>query len=142
MTANISPRILLSFPTSGQWHQLGDSNMMLTAHCCRWMLRDPARYPTPEKFDPERYIPGPDKTVQTDPRCFSFGFGRRECPGIRLADTSLFISIVMSLAVFNIKPVVENGVVVLPEVEMIPGTIWYVFSQADYTLPDIGVRCE
>ncbi|KZP14482.1 cytochrome P450, partial [Athelia psychrophila] len=50
-----------------------------------WMLRDPARYPNPEIFDPERYIPAPGKTVQTDPRTFAFGFGRRTCPGINLA---------------------------------------------------------
>ncbi|KAF7979163.1 hypothetical protein HWV62_43423 [Athelia sp. TMB] len=107
-----------------------------------WMLRDPARYPDPENFDPERYIPGPGKAVQTDPRCFSFGFGRRECPGIRLADTSLFISIAMSLAVFDIKPLVENGVAVVPEVEMIPGTIWCVFFRAHCASTDTEPRCE
>ncbi|KAF7967529.1 hypothetical protein HWV62_33982 [Athelia sp. TMB] len=88
-----------------------------------WMLRDPARYPNPEQFDPERHIPAPGKTVQTDPRTFTFGFGRRECPGLNLADASLFISIVMSLAVFDISPVVENGVAKPPVYEILPGTI-------------------
>ncbi|KAF7970083.1 hypothetical protein HWV62_25068 [Athelia sp. TMB] len=88
-----------------------------------WMLRDPERYPEPEKFDPERYIAGSGEAVQADPRSFAFGFGRRICPGLNLADASLFISITRSLAVFNIKPVVENGIDVLPEVEIVPGTI-------------------
>lgn len=90
------------------------------------MLRDPARYPNPEVFDPERYIPGPGKTVQADPRTFCFGFGRRICPGLQLADASVFISVAMSLAVFDFKKVVENGVEIEPEVDIIPGTIWYV----------------
>ncbi|KZP25607.1 cytochrome P450 [Athelia psychrophila] len=83
----------------------------------------PARYPNPEIFDPERYIPAPGKTVQTDPRTFAFGFGRRTCPGINLADASLFISIAMSLAVFDIKKLVENGVEITPEVDVVPGSI-------------------
>ncbi|KZP21003.1 cytochrome P450 [Athelia psychrophila] len=88
-----------------------------------WMLRDPERYPNPEIFDPERYIPAPGKTAQTDPRTFAFGFGRRICPGLNLADASVFISLVMSLAVFDIKKVIENGVEITPEVDIVPGTI-------------------
>ena len=92
------------------------------------MLRDPARYSNPETFDPERHIPAPGKPAQTDPRTFAFGFGRRACPGLHLADASLFIAVAMSLAVFDFTPVVENGVEVPPEVDIIPGTIWYVFA--------------
>ena len=106
------------------------------------MLRDPERYPEHEKFDPERYIARSGEAVQTDPRSFAFGFGRRTCPGLNLADASLFISIAMSLAVFDVKPVVENGVEVPPEIEIIPGTIWYVFSLKLATLVDTQVRCE
>lgn len=92
----------------------------------RWMLRDPEIYPNPSQFDPERYIPAPSKEVQIDPRTFSFGFGRRICPGLHLADASLFISVAMSLAVFDITKVVENGIEITPVVECTAGTIWYV----------------
>lgn len=43
----------------------------------RQMLNDPAEYPDPSKFDPERFIASEGKQVQRDPYDMCFGFGRR-----------------------------------------------------------------
>jgi cytochrome P450 len=87
------------------------------------MLRDERLYPNPSEFNPDRYIPTEGKEPQQDPRMMCFGFGRRICPGLNLADASLWISCAMSLAVFDIKKAVENGVEITPVVDSTPGTI-------------------
>ncbi|KAF8872335.1 cytochrome P450 [Mucidula mucida] len=87
------------------------------------MLHDPDVYPDPMQFDPMRHIPTPDKEVQRDPRHACFGFGRRICPGLHLAEASVYMLVAMSLAVFDVTPVMENGLPVLPEHENTDGTI-------------------
>ncbi|KAF9011764.1 cytochrome P450 [Cyathus striatus] len=84
------------------------------------ILHDPKVYSDPMKFKPERFL-GP--TPEPDPRNVCFGFGRRICPGRVLADASIFISVTMSLAVFDISKHSENGKVIEPVVEQTPGTI-------------------
>jgi cytochrome P450 len=84
------------------------------------MLRDPRTYPNPSEFSPDRYI---GAKPQQDPRTICFGFGRRICPGLNLADASVFISCAMSLAVFDISKAIENGVEITPVVDNTPGTI-------------------
>ncbi|KAK0477607.1 cytochrome P450 [Armillaria novae-zelandiae] len=84
------------------------------------MLHDPEVYPDPFTFDPSRYI---GKETQKDPRQAAFGFGRRVCPGMHLADASLYICIVMSLALFDITCMVEDGVPLVPVHENTSGTI-------------------
>ena len=87
------------------------------------MLRDPRTYPNPSEFNPDRYTGVVGKEPQQDPRTICFGFGRRICPGLNLADASVFISCAMSLAVFDISKAVEDGVEVSPVVDNTPGTI-------------------
>ncbi|KII90751.1 hypothetical protein PLICRDRAFT_174122 [Plicaturopsis crispa FD-325 SS-3] len=87
------------------------------------MLKDPRSYPNPSVFDPTRFIASEGKQVQKDPRTICFGFGRRICPGLNLADASVFISCAMSLAVFSVTKAVEDGVVIEPVVDKTPGTI-------------------
>ncbi|KAI6083793.1 putative cytochrome P450 oxidoreductase OrdA-like protein [Hypoxylon rubiginosum] len=84
---------------------------------------DPEVYHDPMEFKPERYLEQDGHKPELDPRTFVFGFGRRICPGRILADNSLYISIVQSLAVFNISKHVENGQEVEPFVHFEPGLI-------------------
>jgi len=87
------------------------------------MLHDPEIYPDPLKFDPERHISAPGKVTQRDPRTICFGYGRRICPGMYLAEASLFCTISNVLAVFNISKAVENGIEITPVHENTSGTI-------------------
>jgi hypothetical protein len=68
----------------------------------RAILHDPAVYPEPDVFKPERFL-GPDGSPREDPVLKSvFGFGKRICPGRHLAEATLFIAIASMLSVFNI----------------------------------------
>ncbi|KAI0069200.1 cytochrome P450 [Artomyces pyxidatus] len=87
------------------------------------MLHDPAVYSNPWEFDPERFIASEGKPAELDPRKCCFGFGRRICPGLNLADATVWLSMVMSLAVFNVSKKVVNGVEISPEPAYTDGTI-------------------
>lgn len=90
----------------------------------RWFMHDPAVYPQPMDFRPERYFDTPTHAAEPDPRNHSFGYGRRVCPGRFVADNALFITMAQSLAVFDIaKPVDGNGKTVEPEAKFQPGLI-------------------
>ncbi|PPQ98746.1 Dimethyltryptamine 4-hydroxylase (PsiH) [Panaeolus cyanescens] len=76
------------------------------------VLNDPEVYPDPSVFRPERYL-GPDgkpnDTVR-DPRKAAFGYGRRNCPGIHLALSTVWITAATLLSVFDIeRPVDHKG---------------------------------
>ncbi|KAG7096665.1 hypothetical protein E1B28_004080 [Marasmius oreades] len=89
-----------------------------------WKLtHDPKIYFNPMEFNPDRYISAEGRGVEPDPRPLCFGFGRRICPGMHLADVSVFASCAMSLAVFDVSKRTENGVVVEPVNERTTGTI-------------------
>lgn len=91
----------------------------------RGMLHDPATYSEPFEFRPERHISTPEYEAELDPRKICFGYGRRICPGMFLAEASLFSCIAMSLAVFSVEKAVENGVPVTPVHENTSGIIRY-----------------
>ncbi|KAH8799205.1 cytochrome P450 [Flagelloscypha sp. PMI_526] len=79
------------------------------------ILHDPALFgPSPEFFDPSRFL-DPDHPERKD-RVLStaFGFGRRICPGVYLAQNAVFIAIVTMIYMFDIE-CVEGGS--KPEVE-------------------------
>ncbi|KAG2153775.1 cytochrome P450 [Suillus bovinus] len=87
------------------------------------MLNDPQTYANPSQFNPERFLDNDGRGPEREPRTISFGFGRRICPGMHLADASIWISTVMSLAVFDISKIVENGVEHTPEVDFSSGLV-------------------
>jgi cytochrome P450 len=87
------------------------------------MLHDPETYPDPFTFDPTRHLEEPGKPAQRDPRLACFGFARRICPGMHLAEASLFILVAMSLAVFDITKATDNGVPITPIHENTSGII-------------------
>ncbi|KAI0674628.1 cytochrome P450 [Trametes maxima] len=86
------------------------------------MLRDPAVFPEPANFRPERFL-NVDGTLREleryeDPSVIGFGFGRRICPGMSFAMNSIFIGIANMLYLFNIsKAKDENGEEIVPEVD-------------------------
>lgn len=77
---------------------------------------DPKRWEDPDDFIPDRYLdyplkagvyvanPDPDQQIH-----FDFGAGRRICPGMHLAENSLFITIACIIWAFEILPPIENG---------------------------------
>ncbi|KAF2851313.1 cytochrome P450 [Plenodomus tracheiphilus IPT5] len=88
-----------------------------------WFTHDPAVYPDPMVFRPERFITTETHTAEPDPRSWIFGYGRRICPGRYVADNALLITIAQVLAVFKIEKLVENGKAVEPAVEFEPGVV-------------------
>ncbi|KAJ3821601.1 cytochrome P450 [Lentinula raphanica] len=93
------------------------------------LMHDPRVYHNPFEFKPERYLAdalaaeGLGRQVEPHPRESCFGFGRRICPGMHFADTTVFASCVTSLAVLDISKCVERGVVVEPVNDRTSGTI-------------------
>lgn len=91
------------------------------------------------RFNPDRFMgPNPEQ----DPKDFCFGFGRRcviscsivsedtelstcrVCPGIHLADSSIWINIAKSVAAFNVKRAIgPDGKEIIPVPETNDGII-------------------
>lgn len=75
------------------------------------------KWSNPEVFDPARYLAYPEKAgvyaAQGDAKSrdhFDFGGGRRICPGMHLAENSLFITLAKILWAFRIEPPLDaNG---------------------------------
>lgn len=55
-----------------------------------WAIgRDPEHFPDPETFNPQRWIDANGR-LRDDLRLFSFGNGRRVCPGQHMATACVF----------------------------------------------------
>ncbi|KAJ3561809.1 hypothetical protein NP233_g9970 [Leucocoprinus birnbaumii] len=77
------------------------------------MAQDENVYPRPRNFDPTRFL---GEHPQLDPLKFIFGFGRRICPGMDLAETSLFLNMTNILSNFTIsKKCGDDGREIEPE---------------------------
>ncbi|TFK24572.1 cytochrome P450 [Coprinopsis marcescibilis] len=111
------------------------------------MLHDPDVYANPMEFVPERY--GNSAAEMRKVYDLAFGFGRRVCPGINLAEGTLFSIIATALATCTIHPALDNnGKPILPDPTMYtPGTIRYHVGESMLpSLPNyldfIGVKEE
>ncbi|KZT37262.1 cytochrome P450 [Sistotremastrum suecicum HHB10207 ss-3] len=92
-----------------------------------WAItHDESIYPDPFKFDPARHlIENTEKgKAQPDPRTFVFGFGRRLCPGMHVAEASIFLTLSSILATFNIvKSKAATGEEITPALQFTGGSI-------------------
>ncbi|CAE6427762.1 unnamed protein product [Rhizoctonia solani] len=66
------------------------------------MNNDERAYPSPDQFDPDRFL---DPTVPETP---VFGFGRRNCPGVHLAEATVFVFACTLLSSFEIRPACDS----------------------------------
>ncbi|KAJ2918959.1 hypothetical protein MD484_g1435, partial [Candolleomyces efflorescens] len=65
-------------------------------------------FPNPDEFKPERYLDEHGRISRNSQQVLSvkaaFGFGRRICPGLYLAENSLFLAIATLLSTFDVSP--------------------------------------
>ncbi|KAG2153382.1 cytochrome P450 [Suillus clintonianus] len=79
-----------------------------------WAIsRDPKAYPDPDAFKPQRWI-NDEGQMREDLTFFPYGFGRRICPGLHLANRSIFINSVLLFWAFHVtlddtKPLNDMG---------------------------------
>ncbi|KAI0072587.1 cytochrome P450 [Panus rudis PR-1116 ss-1] len=86
-----------------------------------WAInRDPKDFPDYDEFRPERYLDASGQLVDVLPNTHgqghvSYGFGRRVCVGMNLANQALFIDIASILWAATIEQAIdENGNFVIP----------------------------
>ncbi|EPQ56835.1 cytochrome P450 [Gloeophyllum trabeum ATCC 11539] len=85
------------------------------------MLHDPVIFPNPHEFNPDRFL-GDEVAVKRS--SVAFGFGRRVCPGMTFAESSVFIAIATALATCEMSDAVdEHGTRISREVTYKTGTI-------------------
>ncbi|KAF9223307.1 cytochrome P450 [Gyrodon lividus] len=73
-----------------------------TVFGCHWAIsRDPIAFPDPETFNPQRWLDS-NGQLRTDMRFYTFGFGRRVCPGLHVANRSLYINLALLFWSFRI----------------------------------------
>ncbi|KAK6382768.1 hypothetical protein LTS17_003437 [Exophiala oligosperma] len=81
-----------------------------------WAINmDPKRHPDPRVFNPDRYkhdnqwladaASNPEASARDQ---FTFGAGRRICPGIHVAERSLFLGVARFLWAFKVEPALDR----------------------------------
>jgi len=83
------------------------------------IMHDPKAFKDPMEYRPERYLKdGKLNPDVRDPHSAAFGYGRRICPGRYLSDNSLYAFASCLLAVYDIKPPIDeqgNNIQLKPE---------------------------
>ena len=104
------------------------------------MSRDPAEYPDPDAFRPDRFLGADKDRWPRDPTEYAFGFGRRICPGRHFAQASFFIYCASVLHVFDIMPPKDRDGNPMPmEYKAKDDLLSYVFPRADDGDPKLDV---
>ena len=84
--------------------------------------------PDSDLFKPERHLAGGNE-LGHDPRTYVFGFGRRICPGLNLADSEVWLGVASLLAAFKIQKKSDGkGGLITPKEDYEQGIISYVSS--------------
>ena len=79
-------------------------------------MHDSEMFPSPDEFQPERFLTSSDPRLQFNTFDLPFGFGRRICVGMHLARNSLFICMARILWAFRILPTLdEDGNAIIPD---------------------------
>ncbi|PYI26719.1 cytochrome P450 [Aspergillus indologenus CBS 114.80] len=95
-----------------------------------WAIhRNPELHANPDEFQPERYLAHPLSAAEyinvADPYQrdhFTYGAGRRICPGVHVAERSLYINIARTLWGFKIgKKTEADGQIIEPTTAMVRG---------------------
>lgn len=82
------------------------------------MTHDESTYTRTDAFDPDRFMPTDGKEPERDPRDFTFGWGKRICPGLNLANAQVFLFMSQILSVFQILPPLDaDGKECVPPLE-------------------------
>ena len=115
------------------------------------MTQDPAVYPEPAHFDPDRYLRmSAEEAEHTDPRDVIFGFGRRlvlspqhnhqcthavtttvysVCPGQFFADATLWLAAANVIATMDLSFAKDTeGREIVPEAAFISGFVRWTLS--------------
>jgi len=109
----IVPHATTNADTYRDYHFPAKTGMMINV----WALNnDPERYPNPRNFDPDRYkndfLRAQESATLNDPYQrdhFTFGAGRRVCPGLNIAERSLFLGIAYILWAFTLEHAVDDN---------------------------------
>ncbi|KAF9449630.1 cytochrome P450 [Macrolepiota fuliginosa MF-IS2] len=64
--------------------------------------RDPQYFPDPEAFNPQRWLT-PEGKIREDLKAYTFGFGRRVCPGQHMAAASVFLNTALIQWAFTVR---------------------------------------
>ncbi|KAF9045251.1 cytochrome P450 [Panaeolus papilionaceus] len=81
------------------------------------MLQDEKEYPDPTVFKPERFLRyGKLNPDIRDPALMAFGFGRRICPGIHVALSTLWMTAASVLSMFTISEALNDQGFPIPPV--------------------------
>ncbi|KAJ4478448.1 cytochrome P450 [Lentinula aciculospora] len=87
------------------------------------MTHESSRYDRPEVFDPDRFMQRGIQHAAPDPRMQTFGFGRRCCPGLHMANAVIFLNVARILVSFTILPPLEKGDPVPPLLQFVTAFI-------------------
>ncbi|KZW02337.1 cytochrome P450 [Exidia glandulosa HHB12029] len=86
------------------------------------MFHDPSVYVHPDDFNPDRFSSTTDSPMPPDPLEWVFGFGKRVCPGLHFAQTSLMLNMASVLGTLNLtRPTDAGGRPTQPDISFTTG---------------------
>ncbi|KAH9484581.1 Cytochrome P450 monooxygenase 58 [Psilocybe cubensis] len=87
-------------------YQAGDDELFIPSGSTVYanihsMSKDTEAFPSPDEFRPERYLEAESSSSNSPHTTFFFGFGRRICPGMHVAQNSLYAVIVRYVWIYG-----------------------------------------